>query len=148
MELSIKLGVPYFEIETWPLEAVNKYMALNLMRPFTHSADFIREGFIIELLRNQNCTKKSQYRDMTQLIPYTSLKLPDYMEHPDIRKLKKAVDMALTFNIKPMIDDIKENILDEISIQLAKQVEDRDEYIIKRCAEIYRSLLPKEESTE
>lgn len=126
------MKVPVQDIMEWPLNILNSYRAYNLLYPFSHVAEMHREALVIELLRNQNVTKKHQYKQADEIIPYLKHKLPDSFEHPDILKANKLLAIAMN-------DDARKEIMGHIweTLTHAAQQPDKDEYLIRGLAKIY-----------
>ena len=137
-ELSIALKIPVFEIKEWPIEIIDQYRAMNIIRPFTERAKSIRDGFMIELLRNQNVTKKKDYKTMDELLPYLGNGLPEFMENEHVKTAIKQLDFATTIGHRFMIEDTLRLMKEEIDIELSKPSSERDMYVIKRLSGLIR----------
>lgn len=143
-ELSIALGVPIHEIKEWPYETINEYRAFNAIAPFTKEADHTLLGYMIALLRNQNVTKKSNMKNMTDLVPWLERKLPEYLEHELIIKARRLSAVARTeYAIFDLIGHIDETIQDEL-----QKGDKKDSYLIHRLMEIKRDITPKKADEE
>ncbi|WP_412705001.1 hypothetical protein Aerorivi_02393 [Aeromonas rivipollensis] len=137
-ELSIALKIPVFEIKEWPIEIIDQYRAMNIIRPFTERAKSIRDGFMIELLRNQNVTKKKDYKTMDELLPYLGNGLPEFMENEHVKTAIKQLGFATTIGHRFMIEDTLRLMKEEIDIELSKPFSERDMYVIKRLSGLIR----------
>ncbi|WOQ15187.1 hypothetical protein [Aeromonas media] len=137
-ELSIALKIPVFEIKEWPIEIIDQYRAMNIIRPFTERAKSIRDGFMIELLRNQNVTKKKDYKTMDELLPYLGNGLPEFMENEHVKMAIKQLGFATNIGHRFMIEDTLRLMKEEIDIELSKPSSERDMYVIKRLSGLIR----------
>lgn len=135
LELSLALGVTIQEIEQWPIDVIDEYRSLNLITPFTKAVDTAREGLLIEIVRNQKITKRSQYRTAGELLPYLSGGVPDYLEHPKVKIALNLIGMVRTETARA---NVCNDIFDEIMQQLKLPETERDEYLIRRLSEIYQ----------
>ena len=134
-ELSIVLKIPVHELKEWPVETLDEYRAFNLIRPFTKRADQHLQGYIIELLRNQNVTKKHQYKRADELIPYLKDGLPKFLEHELVLKAKSLLGSARTeWARKDVLTKIGETVEEELS----KGTDTRDNYLISELMKIAR----------
>ncbi|MFR9702205.1 hypothetical protein ACL00O_06860 [Aeromonas sanarellii] len=133
-DLSITLSVPIHEIKQWPITIVDQYKAYNHLRHFTKNTDHELTGFIIELLRNQNITKKSDYKTAKQMMPFLSGELPDYLNDPRILKMRRQLS---TPNLpKHVIDKFFVDLLEHIKDEIGK--EEKDQYYIEELIKIYQ----------
>lgn len=132
MSLSVALKIPVHDIMEWPNDIINSYRAYNLLFPFSHVADMHREGLVIELLRNQNVTKKHHYKSADDLIPYLKHELPKQFEHPDLLKANKLLSIAMN-------EETRKEIMGHIweTLSHAAQQPDKDEYLIRGLAKLY-----------
>lgn len=131
LQLSLKLGVPIHELEEYPASTINEYKALNLVSPFINDSEIVREGLLLQLIRNQNVTKKQHMKTAEQLLPYLQ-EYPDYLEHPTIKKLNSLLKSCTS---DEQVSSIMEKVLEEIEIE-SKKVEP-DQYLISRLYGIY-----------
>lgn len=136
LQLSLVLKVPVFELEQWPASVIQEYRALNVVSPFTKDADNIRDGLLIQLVRNQNVTKKEHYKTADKLLPYLQT-YPEFLEHPTVKKAESLLNTCV-------LPKQRENILNLITeeIQLEREKPEPDDYVIFRLTEI----LNKEQS--
>lgn len=132
-DLSVALNIPIFEIKNWPLEIIDQYKAYNHIKHFTKSTDHELTGYMIELLRNQNITKKSQYKSSTELLPFLNGKLPSYLDDPRLVRLRKQMSSQLP---PEAIEDFREKIAKEVQIQM--QEKEQDHYFISELIKIYK----------
>ncbi|WMB74223.1 hypothetical protein RA178_06300 [Shewanella oncorhynchi] len=132
LELSLKLGIPAFELEEWPSSEINRYKALNVISPFTDKAQAVRDGLLMSLIRNQNVTKKSQAVTPSQLLPYLE-EFPSYLEHKDVTKAQSLLKNATQ---DWQVADIKKHIQEAIEAEQAKA--DPDTYLISRFKEMVK----------
>jgi len=133
-DLSVSLHVPIHEIKNWPLEIIDQYKAYNHIKHFTKNTDYELTGYMIELLRNQNITKKSQYKSSTELLPFLAGKLPDYLDDPRLVKLRKQMSMSCL--PQEAIEDFRGKIAEEVQIQM--QEKERDQYFISELIKLYQ----------
>ncbi|TNI70191.1 hypothetical protein CF122_13400 [Aeromonas media] len=133
-DLSIALSVPIHEIKQWPITIIDQYKAYNHLRHFTKNTDHELTGFIIELLRNQNISKKHQYKTAREMMPFLGGGLPKYLDDPRLVNLKKQ--LSSQYLPQEAIDEFKEKIAEEIQIQL--QQEEQDQYFIEELIKIYQ----------
>ncbi|EJG0782049.1 hypothetical protein C2F72_RS01375 [Vibrio parahaemolyticus] len=133
MQLSIALGVPVFELEQYPQSVIQEYKALNIVSPFTNDAKNQMEGLLIQLIRNQNVTKREHLKSADELLPFLK-EYPSYLEHPTIKKLLNLVSNIST-------PEQTAHLLNKIAeeIQLEKEKPEPDEYLIHRLVEIYNN---------
>ena len=124
-----------FELEQWPASVIQEYRALNVVSPFTKDADNIRDGLLIQLVRNQNVTKKQHYKTADELLPYLQT-YPEFLEHPTVKKAESLLKCVLPMQ--------REYALNEIAkvIQSEREKPEPDDYVIFRLTEI----LNKEQS--
>lgn len=126
-DLSISLGKPIHEIQEWPLEVIDEYKAYNLLTPFTKRVDHELQGYLISLIRNQNVTKKSQFKGMDELLPFLKGELSRELEHELVNKAFMLFGNTRTVKAKEhLIKTIDETIAEEYG------KEDRDDYLISR----------------
>lgn len=118
-------------MKEWPVDILDQYRAMNLIRPFTNRSEQMREGYIIELLRNQNVTKKKDYKTMVEILPYLGDKLPDFLEHEFVKKALDQISLAKTLGHKFMLKDTIDRMIEQIQLEYDKG-EGKDEYVIKR----------------
>jgi hypothetical protein len=133
LQLSIKLGIPAFELEQWPASLIQEYRALNIVSPFTQDAENWRDGIQIQMVRNQNVTKKQHYKTAEELLPYLQ-EYPEHLEHPTI---KKVMGLVKSCNGAQQLAELMKKVLEEIEIEEGK--EDPDAYLISRLSELYLS---------
>lgn len=133
MQLSIALGVPVFELEQYPQSVIQEYKALNIVSPFTNDAKNQVDGLLIQLIRNQNVSKKEHLKAADELLPFLK-EYPDYLEHPTIKKLNSVVSSITT-------PEQTAHLLNQIAeeVQLEKEKPEPDEYLIHRLVEIYHN---------
>ncbi|MFM1687937.1 hypothetical protein ACJ7VZ_05350 [Aeromonas salmonicida] len=124
------MGVPIFELEQWPVGVIDEYRSLNLISPFTTEAAAQRDGLIVQFLRNQHVTKKSDYVPANQIFPYLN-QYPTWLEHEDIKKAKMLLGNA---TIPSQIEEIKGHIQETLD-QEVKKVEP-DKYLVVRLNEL------------
>ncbi|MGL4519407.1 MAG: hypothetical protein ACRCUJ_06965 [Phocaeicola sp.] len=132
LELSLKLGIPAFELEEWPSSEITRYKALNIISPFTDKAQAQRDGLLMSLIRNQNITKRSQAVRVQDLLPYLE-DFPKYLEHPDVTKAQSFLSNA---NQAWQVADIKKHIQEAIDAEEAKT--NPDTYLISRFKEMVK----------
>lgn len=123
--------MPVFELEKYPQSVIQEYKALNIVSPFTNDAQISRDGLLIQLIRNQNVTKKQHLRTAEELLPYLK-EYPDYLEHPTIKKVNTILS-----NIKSdeQMAHILKSIAEEIEIETAK--DEPDSYLVNRLSQLY-----------
>lgn len=129
----MKLGIPVFELEQWPASTIQEYRALNVVSPFIQDSENWRDGIQIQMIRNQNVTKKQHYKTAEELLPYLQ-EYPEHLEHPTIKKVLGLVGACANAN---QLAELTKKIVEEIEIEEAK--EDPDAYLIHRLSEIYLS---------
>lgn len=135
-ELSIALKIPSFEIKQWPIQIIDEYRALNIVRPFTERAQAIREGYFIELFRNRNVTKEKDWVSKEKLFPYLGDSLPDFIEHPLVKKAVEQIGLAKRLGHKYMLEDTLKRMEEQIQIENAKP--EHDMYLIRRYVQLIR----------
>ncbi|MCR6739103.1 hypothetical protein NVV56_09390 [Aeromonas dhakensis] len=133
-DLSVALHIPIFEIKNWPLEIIDQYKAYNHIKHFTKSTDHELTGYMIELLRNQHITKKSDYKSSSELLPFLNGKLPSYLDDPRLVNLRKQ--MSMDYLPPAAIEDFRGKIADEVQIQM--QEKEKDHYFISELIKIYK----------
>lgn len=131
MQLSLKLGVPVHELERYPVSEINEYKALNVISPFVNDSELMREGLLLQLIRNQNITKKQHLKTAEQLLPYLK-DYPDFLEHPTIKKVNTLLNSGIS---KEQEAHLLEKVLEEIDIESNK--DEPDQYLISRLYQIY-----------
>ena len=133
-DLSIALSVPIHEIKQWPITIIDQYKAYNHLRHFTQSTDRELTGFIIELLRNKNITKKSDYKTSRQMMPFLDCKLPDYLNDSRIVKMRRKLSSQ---NIP---QKVKDKFFDDLLVHIQEEMgkEDKDQYYIEQLINIYQ----------
>ncbi|HZG10389.1 MAG TPA: hypothetical protein VEZ91_00170 [Kurthia gibsonii] len=89
---------------------------------------------MIELLRNQNITKKSQYKSSSELLPFLNGELPMYLDDPRLVKLRKQMSMG--YLPPEAIEDFRGKIAEEVQIQM--QEKEKDHYFISELIKIYK----------
>ena len=134
IELSLKLGIPTFEIENWPISVVDEYKAHNYLNKFTTKAEATRQALMVQLLWNQNNTKKSQFVPYTDLFPYLADN-PEWLEHDQIKKAIKILNTLMTVE---QYTDFSQKILEEISIERNKPIGEQDKFYIGRLIDLYK----------
>ncbi|HHG3075760.1 TPA: hypothetical protein ACPVXB_001018 [Vibrio parahaemolyticus] len=131
LQLSLALKVPIQELEQYPASVIQEYKALNIVSPFINDSKLAIEGFKLETHRNQNVSKKKDYRTAEQLLPFLS-KYPEHLEHETIKKVNNLLNVCLT-------EEAKTDLLTKISEEIEQEhnKEDPDLYLIHRLSEIY-----------
>ena len=99
LQLSLIWGQPLEYIENLPESVLTEYMALNALSPFTHDAAAYREGLTATILYNNNATKKSEAKSVSDLFPYLSTETPDWLEDIRIKKAKSILASIQCHNI-------------------------------------------------
>ncbi|WP_330544497.1 hypothetical protein V0242_11800 [Aeromonas hydrophila] len=106
---------------------IDEYKAYNLLTPFTKRVDHELQGYLISLIRNQNVTKKSQFKGMDELLPFLKGELKKELEHELVNKAFMLFGNTRTVKAKEhLIKTIDETIVEEYG------KEDRDDYLISR----------------
>lgn len=136
-ELSVVLHTPVFEIKQWPIEIIDQYRAMNMIRPFTDRSQAIREGYLIELFRNRNVTKEKDWVSKEKLFPYLGDGLPDFLEHEYVKKAIEQIGLAKKLGHKYMLEDTLKRMNEQIQLEYEKG-EERDMYLIKRFHKMIR----------
>lgn len=131
LQLSIKLGVPIQVLEEYPASIINEYKALNVVSPFTNDSELVREGLNLQLVRNQNVTKKQHMKTAEEILPYLQ-EYPDYLEHPTIKKLSGLLKSCIS---DEQVSALMKSVLEEIEIESNKN--EPDQYLISRLYGIY-----------
>ncbi|MGY6036647.1 hypothetical protein [Aeromonas sp. AE23HZ002T15] len=131
-DLSVALHVPIHEVKNWPQDIIDQYKAYNHLKPFTKNTEHQMMGFMIEILRNQNITKKHQYKTAEQMMPFLRGGLPAYLDDERLVLLRQQIGGILTDYAR---QDILGCILEEVQIQAQMPV--RDEYFIQELIKIY-----------
>ncbi|MGL4843927.1 MAG: hypothetical protein ACRC2Y_04825 [Aeromonas veronii] len=133
LQLSLKLGVPVFELETWPAQVIQEYRALNVVAPFTQDAENWRDGIQIQMVRNQNITSKQHYKTAEELLPYLQ-EYPEFLEHKQVSKVLGLIKVC------PDPEQVA-NLMDKVreEIEIESQKDDPDHYLISRLIEIYKA---------
>lgn len=139
LQLALAWGRPLHEIENLPISVVNEYKALNLISPFTNDAQAYREGLIATLLYNKGCTKSSQTKSVTDLFPYLSNKVPDYLEDDTVLKAKnilKAIGLqrSKTDVFESSMAEFKTKVNEEI--EMLKSEKQPDFYVIRELQKL------------
>lgn len=135
LQLSLALHIPVQELEQYPSSLIQEYRALNIVSPFTNDSQLVRDGLLIELIRNQNVSKKKDYRSAEQILPYLA-KYPDYLEHPVVKKASNLISLCKSSEQKK---DLLSKIKEEIELEQGKQ--DSDDYLISRLSHIYHQQM-------
>lgn len=133
LQLSLKLGVPIFELETWPAQVIQEYRALNVVAPFTQDAENWRDGIQIQMVRNQNITKKQHYKTAEELLPYLQA-FPEFLEH---EKVIKVLGLIKVCSGPEQVANLMDMVSEEIEIESKK--DEPDHYLISRLIEIYKA---------
>lgn len=133
--------MPLEYIENLPESALNEFMALNTLSPFTHDAQAYREGLIATLLYNNNITKKKDAKSVEDLFPYLSDKTPEWVEDERVLKAKNLLKSICCHAIDPDIykssfNEIKEKIIEEVEIEKSKDKPDR--YVIDELQKLVK----------
>lgn len=87
---------------------------------------------MIEILRNQNITKKHQYKTAEQMMPFLRGGLPAYLDDERLVLLRQQIGGILTDYAR---QDMLNCIVEEVQIQA--QMPERDEYFIQELIKIY-----------
>lgn len=135
LQLSVALSVPVFELEQWPYDIIQEYRALNVVSPFIQDAENTRDGILIQLIRNQNVTKKQHIRTAEQILPYLQ-EFPEYLEHPTVKKVQGLISCCRT---DEALADLMNKVAEEIEIEGTK--ESPDKYVLARLSDIYLKYL-------
>ena len=117
-------------MEQWPVGVIDEYRSLNLISPFTTEAVAQREGLIVQYLRNQHVTKKSDYVPANAIFPYLN-QYPEWLEHEDIKKAKMLLSNA---TIPSQIEEIKGHIRETLEQEILK--DEPDKYLVVRLNEL------------
>lgn len=137
--MALAWGRPLREIEELPASTLAEFKALNLISPFTEDAKAYREGLIATILYNKSCTKKSQTKSISDLFPYLSNEVPDFLEEPKVKKAKdifKAIQLQRGNKelYEASMAEFKGKIDEEIEILLTAKVP--DQYTINKLREL------------
>jgi len=121
-----------------PESVINEYMALNVISPFIYDAQSYREGLIATLLYNNNITKKSDSKSVSDLFPYLSNDIPEYLEDERIIKAKALMKSirchTITKTYQKSYDSVSKAIREEIQIE--KKKNKPDIYVISKLEDI------------
>ncbi|WP_068871980.1 hypothetical protein [Edwardsiella tarda] len=139
LQLSLKLGVPVFEIEQWPLSVIAEYKAENMLMPFTDAAQAYRDGLALQFMYNQNVTKRHNIKYYDDLLPYLKQD-QDWYEHEVVVHTKKTlaqVSKISEFALSDVLDKVNKAIEEE------RAKDDPDQYLIVKLSQLYREYNSK-----
>ncbi|ELA9841219.1 hypothetical protein V4F87_003261 [Vibrio parahaemolyticus] len=106
---------------------------MNVVSPFINDARNQIDGYTIQLLRNQNVSKRQHFKSADELLPYLK-EYPEYLEHPTV---KKAFELIKNCHSDELMAELLEKIKEEIELEISK--DEPDEYVISRLSEIYQN---------
>ncbi len=86
---------------------------------------------MIQLVRNQNVTKKQHYKTAEELLPYLQ-EYPEHLEHPTVKKVLGIIGACME---SQQLAELMQKIVEEIEIEEGK--EDPDQYLIHRLSNTY-----------
>ncbi|ENM2831978.1 hypothetical protein AB6Q85_002325 [Vibrio cholerae] len=130
LQLSLKLGIPIFELEEWDYNIIAEYKALNYLSPFTDEAQAYRDGLLLQFIYNQNISKKKDMRLATDLLPYLNQE-PEWIEHEIVKKAKQFINLSKT---PQMLADTLKKIQEQVDIELSKK--EPDSYLITKLMQL------------
>ncbi len=130
--MSLKLGVPVFELEHWSANIIAEYKALNYLSPFTDDAEAYRDGLLLQFTYNQNVSKKKDLKTASDFLPYLN-KHQEWFEHPKVKDAIKFIGLSKS---KEMLANTLQAILEEIEIESKKTKP--DSYLITKLRNLYQ----------
>lgn len=124
--------MPIFEIEQWDWNVIHEYKALNYLSPFTEDAQAQRDGLLLQILYNQNISKKQNLKQAEELLPYLS-KEPEWLEHELVKKAKSFIKLSTS---PEMLADTLNKITEELKMELDK--EEPDTFLVYKLIQLIR----------
>lgn len=137
--MSIAWGRPIEYVESLPSSTIAEFKALNIISPFTPRAQAHREALIATLLYNQNITKKTKLKSVTDLFPYLDNETPDWLEDEKVSKAKKLIRSIDLHRSNP---ELYTNNLATIHSKIREEIELHDpqttdgQYVIRELTKL------------